>query len=173
VGRDTRVDAGFWNPHLLDDAGFGGTRPPLIVGCWGERTLALAARRANTVSLAGLVQVPGEAPGSFRMASASETDERLSLLRELAGDGFAKLELHALVQAVVVTTDRRSAAERLAREHFRSLSVGEVLETPFLLLGTAKQIAEQLRERRDRFGNSFITVHEPDAERFARVIEQI
>jgi hypothetical protein len=66
-----------------------------------------------------------------------------------------------LVQAVVVTRDRRAAAGRLVAERGRSLSAAEALETPFLLIGTESEIADQLRQRRDRFGFSYVTVHEP------------
>lgn len=157
----------------LQRSGFGGSGPPLIIGGWGDRTLALAARRANTVSFAGLVQVPGEPPQTFRMASASETEERVAFVRDHAGDRFEHLELNALIQAVVVTSDRRAVAEKLAADHFKSLLVDEVLETPFLLIGSIEEIAEQLKERRERFGLSFVTVHEPDAKTFAPVIDRL
>ena len=50
---------------------------------------------------------------------------------------------------------------------------GEALDTPFLLIGTVRGIAAQLRERRDRFGFSYITVHEPSMATLAPVIEQL
>jgi Luciferase-like monooxygenase len=78
--------------------------PPLIIGGTGDRVLALAARRADTVALAGAVQVPGQ---------------------------------------------------------------------PFLLIGTIDEIADLLRERRERYGFSFITVHEPFMRAFAPVIERV
>ncbi|HYZ56108.1 MAG TPA: hypothetical protein VE733_21765 [Streptosporangiaceae bacterium] len=49
----------------------------------------------------------------------------------------------------------------------------EVLDTPFLLIGTVEEIARQLRERRDRYGFSFITVHEPYMAELAPLIGQI
>jgi alkanesulfonate monooxygenase SsuD/methylene tetrahydromethanopterin reductase-like flavin-dependent oxidoreductase (luciferase family) len=54
-----------------------------------------------------------------------------------------------LVQLVVVTPDRRSAAEDLAGRY--GVEAGELLEAPFLLLGTHDQIADQLRERSARW----------------------
>jgi probable F420-dependent oxidoreductase len=153
--------------------GFNGSGPPLIIGGTGERMLALAARRADTVALGGLVQAPGEPPGTFRLATAAAAAERVRFIREHAGDRAAGLELNVLVQAVIVTGDRREAAERAAAEHFPYLSPAEVLDTPFLLIGTVDEIARQLVERRDRYGFTFITVHEPYMAEFAPVIEQV
>lgn len=153
--------------------GLNRTGPPVIIGGTGNRMLALAARRADIVALGGLVQAPGEPPGTFRMATASVAAERVEFLREQAGERADDLELNVLVQAVIVTTDRRAAAEKVAAERFPYLSADEVLDTPFLLIGTVGEIAQQLRERRDRFGFTFITVHEPYMAEFAPVIGRI
>lgn len=153
--------------------GLNGSGPPVIIGGTSDRMLALAARRADTVALGGLVQVPGEPPGTFRIATAAMADERVRFIRVQAGDRFAGLELNILVQAVIVTPDRRGAAEKLAGERFPYLTAEEVLDTPFLLIGTVDEIARQLRERRDRYGFSFITVHEPYMAEFAPVIGRI
>jgi probable F420-dependent oxidoreductase len=147
--------------------------PPIIIGGTGDRILALAARRADTVALAGAVQAPGQPPGTFRMASADEAAERVRFIREQAGERFADLELNVLVQAVVVTDDRRAAAPQLAAERFPGFTPEQVLDTPFLLIGTIDEIAEQVLERRQRYGFSFLTVHEPFMRAFAPVIGRL
>jgi hypothetical protein len=38
-------------------------------------------------------------------------------------------------------------------------------------MGTVRQIAEQVVERSERFGFSYVCVHEPYLEEFGRVIE--
>ena len=48
-----------------------------------------------------------------------------------------------------------------------------MLDTPFLLIGTIDEIADQVRERRQRYGFSFITVHEPFMPAFAPVIGRL
>lgn len=53
------------------------------------------------------------------------------------------------------------------------LSPDEALDTPFLPIGTVEEIAAHLRERRDRFGFSYITVHEPYMATLAPVIKQL
>ena len=116
------------------------------------------------------MQVPGQRPGTFRMQSAAEADDRVAHVRAKAGKRFDDLELHVLVQSVVVTPDRRAVAATMAAEDDLGLTADEVLETPFLLLGTVPEIAAQLRERRERFGFSYLTVHAPSMAALAPVI---
>jgi hypothetical protein len=52
-------------------------------------------------------------------------------------------------------------------------TVSAALETPFLLIGTPDEMAAQLRQGRDRWGYSYITVHEPYMRTFAPVIERL
>lgn len=151
--------------------GFDGAGPPLIIGGTGDRMLTLAAKRADIVGVAGAVQMPGKPAGTLRIGTAEEAAERVTFVREQAGDRDP--ELNVLVQAVVVTEDRRATAERLAAERFSYFTAEQVLETPFLLIGTAAEIAEQLVSHRERFGFSFITVHEPYMEAFAPVIARL
>lgn len=153
--------------------GFGGTGPPLQVGGTGDRVLSVAARHADIVGVGGAYQVPGKPPGTFRLGTAAETDERVAFVRKQAGDRFADLELGVLVQLVMVTPDRRGAAERLAAERLPFYTVEEALESPFLLLGTEEQIAEQLRENRERYGFAYISVHGPHMPALGPVIERV
>ena len=78
-----------------------------------------------------------------------------------------------LIQIVVVTEDRIKTARDLVAERFPNFTAGELLETPFALIGTVDEIAGQLRQRRDELGFSFITVHEPYMTAFGPVIERI
>ena len=107
------------------------------------------------------------------MATAARAAERVAFIREQAGARFAGLELNVLIQAVVITSDRRATATELAAERFAPFTPEDVLDTPFLLIGTIDEIADQLRERRERYGFSFITVHEPFMRDFAPVIGRL
>ena len=153
--------------------GFGGSGPPLLIGGTGDRVLRLAARHADILSLAGVNQEKGQPPGTFRLGTAAQADERVRFFREQTGERAAEVELNALVQAVMVTDDRRAAAEKIMAEHMPYFTVDEVLETPFLLIGTVRQIAEQLRANRERYGFTYITVHGPYMKAFGPVIEHL
>lgn len=171
-------------PRLLpvQRHGFGGTGPPLIVGGTGDRILRIAAEQADIVGVAGLWQIPGLPPGTFRLATAAEADERVGFARACAGARADQIEWHLLVQAVIVTDDRQAAAADLVAGHRRTaarqgadpdqsvLSVPAALQTPYLLIGTAEEIADQLRASRERWGFSYITVHEPYLSALAPVI---
>lgn len=153
--------------------GFGGSGPPLLVGGTGDTVLRAAARYADIVGIAGAYQVKGEEPGTFRLGTAAEAEERVRFVREHAGERAAGIEWNVLVQHVQVTPDRRAEAERIRAERLPYLTAEEILDTPFVLLGTEAQIAEQLRERRERFGFSYVTVHAPFLDVLGPVIAQV
>ena len=97
----------------------------------------------------------------------------MRLVREAAGEErYAGLEFHALVQRVVVTEDRRAAAEELAHR-WPELSADEILQSPYLLVGTVKQMVEDLEARRRRWGISYYAIHEPYLDAFAPVVARL
>jgi probable F420-dependent oxidoreductase len=146
-------------------------RPPLMIAGTSDRVLRLAAERAEIVGYGGILQEKGQPPGTFRIATAAEMDERVRFFREQAGERVERIEANILIQRVVVTDDRRGAAQAFLAEYGPGLTVDEVLEAPVVLIGTVREIAEQLRERRQRYGFTYICVHEPYLEEFGPVIE--
>ncbi|HEY3873526.1 MAG TPA: TIGR03621 family F420-dependent LLM class oxidoreductase [Actinocrinis sp.] len=147
-------------------------RPPLMLAGSGDRLLAMAARRADIVGLTGLWQAKGEAPGSFRIGTAQELDRRVAFLREQAGDRAGDIEINMLIQSVVVTDDRRGAARKAIAEFELDLTPEQLLDdVPVVLIGTQREIAEQIAERRERFGVTYFSVHEPYMAAFGPVIE--
>jgi alkanesulfonate monooxygenase SsuD/methylene tetrahydromethanopterin reductase-like flavin-dependent oxidoreductase (luciferase family) len=48
-----------------------------------------------------------------------------------------------------------------------------VLDTPHFLVGTIDQIVEAIRERRERYGISFVILPGEVAEEFAPVVERL
>jgi hypothetical protein len=108
-------------------------------------------------------QTGGWTPGSDREGTGRSGDGgRLGEAGFEAGDA-----------PVLETQVRPGRAAKLVAEHAPYLTVEETLETPFLLLGTAGQIAERLRENRERYGFSYITVHEPYMDDLVLVIERL
>jgi len=180
-----QMRAGRSAPKPVQRGGFGGFGPPLLVGGTGDGVLRIAAEHAQIIGVAGTYQVKGQPPGTLRLASVAEVGERVQFARKCAGARADDIEWHLLVQAVIVTDDRHSAAEELAAEHRAAaekagvtderavLSAEEALETPYLLIGTIDEIAAQLERTRERWGYSYITVHEPYMRTFAPVIERL
>jgi probable F420-dependent oxidoreductase len=123
--------------------------PPILIGGNGGNLLILAAREADIVGFSGITFRRGGAAPDISGWKGSEIDKRMRLVRDVAGDRYARLELNALVQRVVVTNYRREAAEELATR-WTQLTPDEILESPYVLIGTVDQMIEDLQVRRKR-----------------------
>ncbi|MEU7046344.1 LLM class F420-dependent oxidoreductase [Streptomyces varsoviensis] len=148
------------------------SRPPLLIGGNGDRVLGLAARHADIVAFTGAVLKRGATRGTLRLLDADTVAERVAYFEKTAGDRAPGIERNILVQAVVVTDRRRAAAETLCRR-MPHLTPNQALEAPTVLMGTVKEIVEQLRERRERYGFSYVSVHESAMTDFTPVIEAL
>ncbi len=145
---------------------------PLLIGGNGNRVLALAGRHADIVSFVGFHQVDGSADVALSHFRAAGLEDRLAVVRAAAGDRFGDLELNVLVQSVTVTEDRAGAADELSRR-VAELSPEDAAESPFLLLGTHDEIEQDLLDRRDRFGISYVVVFGPAMEALAPVVDRL
>jgi len=131
-------------------------RPPLLVGGGGRRVLRVAARRADIVGLnVNLAKGVIDAEAG-RDGTAARTDEKVGWVREAAGGRFADLELQVRVHLVVVTGDRAGTAAALGPAF--GLTAAEALASPHALAGSVEEICEDLLERRERWGISYVTV---------------
>jgi probable F420-dependent oxidoreductase len=146
--------------------------PPILIGGNGRRILALAAREADIVALTGVTFSQGGTGRDFSGFTAAGTDERLRWITEGAPERLERIELNALLQRVIVTDDRAKAAEELAQQ-WAPLTPAEILESPFVVLGTVDQIVEALRHRRERWGISYYVAMEPALETLAPIVARL
>jgi len=144
--------------------------PPVLVGGGGRRLLTLAAEEANIISV-----MPRSRPDGSGLEDADASPEaferKVAWIRGAAGDRFSAIELNTLVQTVVITDHPHAAAAPLAKEY--EMTPDQVVESPLVLIGSVDQIAQTLRQRRERFGLSYITVFEKDLENLAKVIPRL
>nr|WP_090281221.1 LLM class F420-dependent oxidoreductase [Mycolicibacterium komanii]CRL77372.1 oxidoreductase [Mycolicibacterium komanii] len=133
------------------------TRVPLLVGGNGTRVLQLAGRLADIVGLAGFTHNRDATEVRLTHFDDDGLADRIAVVRQAAGDRFERIELNALIQAVVVTDKPREAAEELGSA-LGGISPDRLLASPFVLIGTHEQMAEQLAQRQHRFGVSYWTV---------------
>ncbi|WP_163548294.1 TIGR03621 family F420-dependent LLM class oxidoreductase [Candidatus Frankia nodulisporulans] len=143
-------------------------RVPLLIGGNGNRLLTLAGERADIVAFTGAAPAPDD-PSAFRILTADGFAERVAFFERAAGARAGVIERNLLVQDVQITDDREAAlAARAGR--MPHLSAAERATVPTLLVGTVEQIAAQVRQLRDRFGITYITILQPALESFAPVI---
>ncbi|MEU2608417.1 TIGR03621 family F420-dependent LLM class oxidoreductase [Streptomyces albus] len=144
-------------------------RIPLCVGAGGPRMLALAAQRADVVSITGRA-LPG---GGIDVddLGPERLDEKIAVIREAAGERMAEVELHHVVWECLVTP--RPEAVTAAYAAGMGVTEDRLRQLPGLLIGTAGQVAEQLLERRERWGISQVSVPYSCAAAFAPVVARL
>jgi probable F420-dependent oxidoreductase len=166
AGRHYRV-----TDHTIHPRPVQRPRPPILIGGNADHLLTLAAREADIVGLTGIAFRRGGAESDVSGWRVASVDAQVRLVREAAGDRRDGLELNALVQRVIVTDDRRQAAEELTGRW--KLSAEEVLASPYVLIGTVDQLVEDLQARRERWGISYWVTHEPYLDALAPVVARL
>jgi len=147
--------------------------PPLLIGGGGPRMLRLAGREADIVGINPNLALGAITADVAVDATAERFDEKLSWVREGAGHRFDHIELQLRTFIVSVTDDRLGMAETITGAGGLNITMEQGLASPLALIGTAAQIAEDLRERRERFGFSYIVVGADEYEDFAPVVAEL
>ena len=145
--------------------------PPLVIGGGGRRILTLAGRYASIVSV-----VPSLAAGYIGPEVAAEAildryHDRVRWAREAAGERAGDLELQCWTAAVQVVPNADEVFESLAA--LFDLTPDQLRAAPLALIGTAAEITETLRKRREELGFSYIVVHEAEMDALAPVIAEL
>ncbi|MGH9919945.1 MAG: TIGR03621 family F420-dependent LLM class oxidoreductase [Nitrososphaerales archaeon] len=142
---------------------------PMLVGVNGKVALAHAARHADIVAPTMLGRTLPDGQRHETRWEAARLDDTVAWIRHQAAERWDDLELHALVQSVIVTDDRQDTARRI--EERTGMVVEDILSTPFLCIGTHEEMANHLRACRERWGISYYTTRE--IESFRPVIERL
>jgi probable F420-dependent oxidoreductase len=146
--------------------------PPILIGGNGPRLLTLAAREADIVGLTGITFRAGGTEPDVSSWSVDAVDERIKLVREVAGDRYERIEVNALLQRVIVTDNRRQVAQELAGR-WKQLSADDILDSPYVLVGTVDQMVEDLEARRKRWDISYYVTLEPYLDALAPVVARL
>ena len=145
--------------------------PPFLIGGGGPRMLRTAGRLADIVGINPNLSSGQITAETAQDATAAKYAEKLSWVAEGAGDRFDDLELQVRTFVVQVTDDRQATAEALAAG--MGMTVEEGLTSPLALVGNPAQIAEDLRQRRELYGFSYIVVSADVADDFAPVVAEL
>jgi probable F420-dependent oxidoreductase len=145
--------------------------PPILIGGGGKRILSLAAREADIVGLSVRTRPDGSGQ-DWMSATAAATEEKLEWIRHAAGDRFSTLELNVALYGVTLTDDRQAAAQQMAKQR-PGMSDDDILTSPHFLIGNVDEIVDALRQRRERYGISYLVVPEIFAEPLAPVVARL
>jgi probable F420-dependent oxidoreductase len=145
--------------------------PPIILGGGGRRMLSLAGREADIVSINYKLTEGRVNRNLVRTGLAEATEEKLSWVKEAAGDRFSQIELCATVFVASVTDDRDGVAAAFAAGI--GSEVSEVLEMPHFLIGSIDQMIEDVQARRERFGISYVVLPDSATESLAPLVERL
>jgi probable F420-dependent oxidoreductase len=145
--------------------------PPIMIGGGAERVLGIAGREADIVSLnfdnrSGAIGAAGV--GS---STAELTERKIEWIRSGAGDRFDDIELEIGAYFTVVTDDRDETLARMAPMF--ALEPAEFAVHPHALIGSVDSICDQLVERRDTYGISYVTFPARMADAVAPIVERL
>jgi probable F420-dependent oxidoreductase len=148
-------------------------RIPLLVGGNGDRVLRLAGTRADTAGLVGLTSGTAQVHRRLTHWTWSGLAERVALVRESARAANRRQgpELDVLIQRVIVTGDRESAAGELATS--TGTPAEQHLDSPFVLIGNEAEIAGQLTRLHEDVGVDAVTVFDSRAAALAPIIRRL
>lgn len=174
--------------HIKDLDGFPKpvqARPPLLIGGGGRRMLTFAAKHADIVGVNGTTGLGAQSPnwtGAVRSAppggreliatmTAEAVDDKVQLLREVAGERYQQLELNIRTYMTSVVSDVGAGIDAMARR----LLVDEAFlrTSPYALIGPPAKLAEELLARRERWDFSYIIVSADDMDAFAPVVARL
>jgi probable F420-dependent oxidoreductase len=144
---------------------------PIVLGGGGRKMLSLAGRLGDIVSVAtennGRSDPAILGPGVRRAAVA----DQIGWVRAAAGERFDQIELNLRVRITAVGTDRE--AEARAAAEGMDCTADDLLGSPFCLLGSVGEVADQLLRTRDELGISYFTVSQRHMEQLAPVLARV
>lgn len=144
-------------------------RVPLLVGGSNRRLLRLAAEEADIVELGGTGRTLPDGHSHETRWSEGDTDRLVGTVQSAAEAAGRQPVLSALVQSVVVTDDAEAAVAKTLKAASRVMppealpSVQDMLQAPYVLVGTLDEIASKIRRLQQRWGFSRYTVRDLSA----------
>lgn len=152
-----------WMGHVIEHLRQHAADVPILVAGNGDKLLTIAAQHADIIGLTG---------GGPITAESDPLADRIAFVRAAAGARFDELELNLSI--IAMPTDGSGVPDlSIARRFLPGLSDEEMLLAPTVLSGSTADIVDRVRELRDRYGVTYITVQQQHAEAFAKVIADL
>ena len=142
--------------------------PPILIGGGGKRVLSFAAREADIIGINSTMTAGVVGPDSFTTMTAEAVDDKLAIVRAAAGDRMAQIEMNIRAYMLNVTDERIATMDSIAG--MIGVPRSFVEHSPFALIGTTDQMIDDLLQRRQRWGFSYVSVSAADVVPFAPVV---
>jgi probable F420-dependent oxidoreductase len=165
-GNHYRVAGALGTPAPVTPGG-----PPIVIGGGSRRILHLAGECADIVSVVPSLAAGYVGPEVAAAAVVERYIERVQWARDAAGERAADLELQCWTVTVQVVPNASEVVESTAP--LFGLTSDQLRAAPVALIGTAGEIVETLRKRREELGFSYIVVHEAEMDALAPVIAEL
>jgi probable F420-dependent oxidoreductase len=146
-------------------------RPPILIGGGGKRLLRLAGREADIVGINPNLRAGAVTADAIQTSLAEQTLEKIGWVREGAGARFDEIELQIRYFLSAVTDNAKGFAAAVAPRF--GISAEEALTSGISLVGTVDAVCDQLRERREKWGVSYVVLGEDNFEAFAPVVARL
>jgi probable F420-dependent oxidoreductase len=150
-----------------------GPHPPVIIGGGGKRVLGIAAREADIVGVNGTLHAGVIGEEAIATMTRDAVVDKVAIVADAAraAGRLDKIEMNVRTFFVSVTNDRDGQVAAMAE----LLGVDEqmIRESPFALIGSPDQIADDLIARREEFGFSYVIVGGAEADSFAPVVAKL
>lgn len=144
--------------------------PPVLIGGGGPRVLSFAAREADIVGINATLTSGAVDESTFATMTADAVDDKVAVVRAAAEEAgrLDAIEMSIRAFMVFVTDDVDSAISTLSE--FTGAPGDVIADSPFALVGPTDKLIDDLRERRERWGFSYVIVGQNDIEPFAPVV---
>jgi probable F420-dependent oxidoreductase len=146
-------------------------RLPILLGGGGPKMLSLAAREADIIGIASDSSKRFSMTAPLGGFALDKVKEQAGWVREAAGARYDSLELNIRILGVEVMADRDAAARKLAAQ--LNVPAEDLLDSPFVFLGTLEQIESQMKRMRDVLGVSYYTISQRHAEPLLPLVARI
>lgn len=146
--------------------------PPILLAGGGRRLLTFAAQHADIIGVNPSLPSKPDV-GTARDALPDRIDAKFELIREVAGERFATIELSAWISVALLAGSSARSDLRDALATRFGVPAGEAVQSPVVLVGEQGEIVDALRERRERWGYSYTVLQYEQAEAFAPVVAEL
>ncbi len=135
--------------------------------------LRLAARHADIVGI-NLLNAEGHTgPGSARSAYEDAIDEKVAVVRAAATEAGRDPQLHVIAYWAEVTDEPESAIRRKINQLGIPVTPEQLVHSPHCLIGPLGYLTDRIAQLRERWGFSYFTVYDRDAQSCAPLVSAL